>query len=147
MGTVDPSSETVAPVTGTASGSDATALTGYHFVSWTNAGGTVVSTDAKLVPATENGLNVAAAYTANFAPDAYTVSFNANGHGTAPADEVGTYGYTITEPAAPSESGYTFGGWYKEAACTNGYVVTERKRNKKRIENEGLFLSRSSPFF
>ena len=29
------------------------------------------------------------------------------------------YGATITAPAAPTATGYTFGGWYKDADCTN----------------------------
>ena len=50
----------------------------------------------------------------------YTVTFNANGHGTAPAaqSEI-AYEGKATEPTAPTEAGYTFGGWYKEAGCTN----------------------------
>jgi hypothetical protein len=51
------------------------ALTGYHFVSWTDdETGKVVSTDETLVPAKVNGLNVAAAYTANFAEDSNTMA-------------------------------------------------------------------------
>jgi uncharacterized repeat protein (TIGR02543 family) len=30
-------------------------------------------------------------------------------------------GVTITEPTPPVRTGYTFGGWYKEAACTNAW--------------------------
>ena len=47
-----------------------------------------------------------------------TATFNANGHGTAPNSQTVLKGNKITEPTAPSENGYTFGGWYKEAACT-----------------------------
>ena len=48
-----------------------------------------------------------------------TATFNANGHGTAPNSQTVLNGNKITEPTAPSEDGYTFGGWYKEAECTN----------------------------
>ena len=51
----------------------------------------------------------------------YTVSFNANGHGTAPVPQSVGYGQLASEPSAPSETGYTFGGWYKEASCTNAW--------------------------
>ena len=54
----------------------------------------------------------------------YTVTFNANGHGTAPAAQTVTYGKTATQPAAPSASGWTFGGWYTDAACTKAYVFS-----------------------
>ena len=50
----------------------------------------------------------------------YTVTFNANGHGIAPdalSDVV--EGSKISAPTAPTADGYTFGGWYKEAACEN----------------------------
>ena len=47
------------------------------------------------------------------------VTFNANGHGTAPEAQTVLNGNKITEPTAPIEDGYTFGGWYKEAECTN----------------------------
>ena len=51
----------------------------------------------------------------------YTVTFNANGHGTAPPSQTVTSGGTATAPTAPTASGYTFGGWYTEAGCTNEY--------------------------
>ena len=51
----------------------------------------------------------------------YTVSFNANGHGTAPVPQSIGFGLLASEPSAPSETGYTFGGWFKEAACTNAW--------------------------
>ncbi len=65
------------------------------------------------------------------APTTYTVTFNANGHGTAPDPITNvTSGNTITAPTAPEASGWTFGGWYKEVGCENAwnfstYTVTE----------------------
>ena len=50
--------------------------------------------------------------------DTYTVTFNANGHGTAPASQTVLSGNKASEPAAPTASGWTFGGWYKDSACT-----------------------------
>lgn len=51
-----------------------------------------------------------------------TVTYDANGHGTAPAPKTGlSYNDTLTQPTSPTETGYTFGGWYKEAACTNAW--------------------------
>ena len=70
-GSVDRSSESLAPATGEAQGSTATASAGYHFVNWTNAEGTEVSTDAHFTPEKVDGLNVAATYTANFAVNSY----------------------------------------------------------------------------
>ena len=51
----------------------------------------------------------------------FTVTFNANGHGTAPAAQNVTSGGKATEPTAPTATGYTFGGWYTESSCTNKY--------------------------
>ena len=49
----------------------------------------------------------------------YTVTFNANGHGTAPSAKSGiAAGGKVTVPANPTENGWTFGGWYKEQNCT-----------------------------
>lgn len=51
----------------------------------------------------------------------FTVSFNANGHGTAPASQTVEINNTAEKPADPTASGYTFGGWYTEAECTNAF--------------------------
>ena len=51
----------------------------------------------------------------------HTVSFDANGHGTAPEDQCITDGEKASQPTAPTATGYTFGGWYKEAGCTNAW--------------------------
>lgn len=56
----------------------------------------------------------------------YTVTYDANGHGTAPDAEEGLVsGAKATEPTAPTATGYTFGGWYKEKACTNEWDFAE----------------------
>lgn len=51
----------------------------------------------------------------------HDVTFNANGHGTAPATQSVPHGEKASEPTAPTATGYTFGGWYKEAVCTNAW--------------------------
>ena len=56
---------------------------------------------------------------ARWTPINYQVTFNANGHGTAPSAQTVAYGTKATEPTAPTASGYTFGGWYKESSCQN----------------------------
>lgn len=50
----------------------------------------------------------------------YTVTFDANGHGTAPSAQTKLHGEKVTAPAAPEAEYYEFGGWYKNAACTDG---------------------------
>lgn len=44
----------------------------------------------------------------------YTVAFDTNG-GSAVAPVTVDAGSTVTKPAAPTKSGYTFGGWYKDS--------------------------------
>ena len=68
-------------------------------------------------------VTAAATYTAQFSStvNTYTISFNANGHGTAPSSQTVAYGSKVTNPGNLSETGWTFGGWYKEAACTNAW--------------------------
>ena len=51
----------------------------------------------------------------------YTVSFNLQGHGEAIDNQSVISGGKVEEPAAPSASGWTFGGWYKEAECTHSW--------------------------
>lgn len=56
--------------------------------------------------------------TAQYSINEYNVSFVSNG-GSA-VDFIKTdYGTTITEPAVPTRTGYTFEGWHKEAELTN----------------------------
>jgi len=51
----------------------------------------------------------------------YTVTFNVNGHGTAPDSQIVEAGDTCYKPDKPSAPGYSFGGWYEDSACTKKY--------------------------
>ncbi|WP_337983581.1 InlB B-repeat-containing protein [Lysinibacillus sp. C5.1] len=50
--------------------------------------------------------------------NSYTMTFHTNG-GTAVAPILATYGEKATAPTAPTKTGYTFAGWYKDATLTN----------------------------
>ena len=50
----------------------------------------------------------------------FTVAFNAQG-GSAVASQTIEQGGKLTQPANPAFDGFTFGGWYKEAACINAW--------------------------
>ena len=50
---------------------------------------------------------------------AYTVSFDTNEGTTVSAITV-EEGKTVPEPTAPTKTGFTFEGWYKETGLTNG---------------------------
>ncbi|MDO4489245.1 MAG: InlB B-repeat-containing protein [Eubacteriales bacterium] len=56
----------------------------------------------------------------------YNVSFDLNGTGTgtAPATQSVRMGAKATTPTEPTAAGFTFGGWYKEAACTTAWNFT-----------------------
>lgn len=49
------------------------------------------------------------------------VSFNRNGHGTAPASQTVELNGKATKPADPTAEGYVFRGWYTTAACTTEF--------------------------
>ena len=53
-----------------------------------------------------------------------TISFDANGHGTAPESITKPFGASVSEPTAPTAAGYIFEGWYGEQACTNKYTFS-----------------------
>ena len=71
-----------------------------------------------------------------------TLTFDANGHGTAPAAQTVTKGGTATEPTDPEAEGYTFGGWYNEAGCTTEFSFSTALNANKTVyakwtESEG----------
>lgn len=47
-----------------------------------------------------------------------TLTFAANGHGTAPAPQAIVAGNPATKPADPTATGYQFDGWYTDASLT-----------------------------
>ena len=53
------------------------------------------------------------------------VTFDVQGHGTAPETQKIKNGDTATEPSEPSAEGYTFRGWYTDAACTAEYDFSD----------------------
>lgn len=102
----------------------ATANTNYHFVNWTSSypsSAWVASAKSATttVTATASGYTI----TANFAGDQYSitykdkgnVAYTGNNEGSLPATH--TYG-TATTLVNGSKTGFTFDGWYTDAACT-----------------------------
>ena len=104
---------------GTATTLSTASKDGYTFGGWFTtqdcSGSAVTTLGATAYTA---AITLYAKWTAN----TYTVTFNANGHGTAPDAQTINHGSKATEPTpAPQEIGYTFGGWYTEANCTNAF--------------------------
>ncbi len=87
----------------------ATAQYSYAFTGWDKA-----------VPSTlTNNITFTAQYSQTV--NQYTVTFNSQG-GTAVASQNISYGSKATLPSpAPTRENYIFGGWYKEASCTNAW--------------------------
>lgn len=48
----------------------------------------------------------------------FTVTFNANSHGTAPEQQSVQQGGKVEEPPTPTADAYNSGGWYQDADCT-----------------------------
>jgi len=109
-------------------------VTGADSVTINQGIGTVASTGTKVVnptatitytlTATNTTDNVTSTVTINVGiipePDNYTVTFDSQG-GSAVDPQMVEHGDLITEPPDPTRTGYTFGGWYKEAGCTNAW--------------------------
>jgi LPXTG-motif cell wall-anchored protein len=58
-----------------------------------------------------------ATYTASFAPNSYTITFDTAG-GSAVASITQDYGTAVTAPANPTRTGYTFAGWSPSLPAT-----------------------------
>ena len=54
----------------------------------------------------------------------FKVEFDLQGHGSAVADQYVLYNNTVAEPDEPAQTGYTFGGWFTNEACTSGYTFS-----------------------
>ncbi len=109
-----PASQTVTAGNKASKPTDPTA-TGYAFDGWYKD--SACTTAYNFDSAVTGNITLYAKWTAN----SYTVTFNSNGHGTAPSSQSVTYGNKVTKPSDPTATGYTFGGWYTNSACTTAY--------------------------
>ena len=91
------------------------AVTGYTFGGWYTDGAwnqpfdfsTPITSDVTLY--------------AKFTINTYTVTFNANGHGTAPPAQTINHGQQATKPNDLTADKCLFGGWYIDSACTTAF--------------------------
>jgi len=132
FGSVDPTSETIKVLSGTAQGSTATAKEHYTFDGWyrdeacTEAN--LLTTEKKYVPEKVDGKNVEATYYAKFVENEVTINYvpvgpkDATNFGTVdPTSETikiltGTAHGSTATATTPT---YKFVGWYSEEACIN----------------------------
>ncbi len=101
----------------TATAPTAPTQTGYTFVGW--------CTDAAGTSAFSFTTPITAAITlyAKWTIIQYTVTFNSQG-GSAVAPQNVNYNAMATTPTAPTQTGYTFVGWYTDAAGTTAFNFT-----------------------
>lgn len=97
---------------------------GYRFTGWTGTDLTEKTLDV-VIPAGSTGDRE---YTANWV-ETRTVTFDVNGHGTAPAPQTVDIGTKAVKPTDPVQTGWRFDGWYTDKDCTAAYdfdsVVTD----------------------
>ncbi len=100
----------------------ATPKSGYHFKVWQviSPASLSISGNAFTMP------NGAVTVKALFAVNTYTVTFNSQGGSSVTGQTIAHNGL-VTKPANPSRTGYTFGGWYRQAACTAAWNFTTDK--------------------
>ena len=96
--------------------------TGYDFAGWKGTG-LDQATMTVTVPAGSTGNR---GYTATWTVKSYTVTFDVQGHGTAPKAQTVDYGKKAATPKAPTESGYAFGGWYQDPACKQEFKFSTK---------------------
>ncbi len=95
--------------------------TGYTFAGWNtaaNGSGTSYTAGQTFAMGSSN-VTLYAKWTIN----QYTITFNSNG-GSLVTAITQDYGTTVSEPTAPTRTGYTFAGWYSDAALTATYTFT-----------------------
>lgn len=90
---------------------------GHTFLGWTEGDGETPSI-SQTIPQGSTGDKI---YTAQWAVNTYPVTFDIQGHGTAPEAQTVRWGGKAAVPEKPTESGWQFGGWYKEAACETAW--------------------------
>lgn len=94
---------------------------GYAFIGWIADPSSVIpvlNTDGKYeftMPAHDVTL------TANWSTNAYTVTFDGNGHDLDVVKVSVAYNTRVEKPATPTTLGYTFGGWYTDKDCTTAF--------------------------
>ena len=92
---------------------------GWRFVGW----------DPQVAESVEGN----ATYTATYEKISHEVTFNANGHGTAPDKQTVEHGKTANKPADLVAEGWTFLGWYEDLDGEPFDFTTQIKRDYELI--------------
>ncbi len=62
---------------------------------------------------------------AEYTAATFKVSFSTGDDTISVGDQAVTYPAAVTKPEDPTKTGYTFGGWYTDEACTNAYDFSQ----------------------
>ncbi|MDF0512015.1 CocE/NonD family hydrolase [Agromyces sp. H3Y2-19a] len=98
-----------------------TNLSGYSIGGTANASVTVDTAVSRIVLPVVGGPAAAAASGAFGVVDPVSLAFDLGGHGEAMPPQAVAYGSAPVEPAAPSEHGWVFQGWFADAALTTPF--------------------------
>ena len=96
---------------------------GYTFANWKDENGNIFANQTTQDISTVDGATVIlnAQWTQNGAGGTFTITYDMNnGTGTYATQTVNA-GSTTVRPRDPVYNGYTFGGWYRDQACTNAF--------------------------
>ena len=106
---------------------------GYTFDGWYKEAALATAFDFENDTINDNTI-IYAKWTENppIPPTSYTVTFNTNG-GSAVASQTITAGGKVTKPTDPTKDGYTFAGWYKDAALATAFDFTNETINDNTI--------------
>ena len=95
---------------------------GYNFAGWKGTGLDKATMDVTVFAGSTGNRS----YTATWTIKSYTVTFDVQGHGTAPKAQTVQYGKKAATPKDPTESGYAFGGWYQDPACKQKFSFSTK---------------------
>jgi uncharacterized protein (TIGR02145 family)/uncharacterized repeat protein (TIGR02543 family) len=95
--------------------------TGYNFNGWNTAADGTGTSYASAATFAMGNANVVLYAKWTIKQD--TVTFNSNGGSTVAAQAI-AYGGTATSPAAPTQAGFIFAGWYADQALTTAFLFT-----------------------
>jgi len=90
--------------------------TGYTFDTW-------YLEESLATPFTNFVISESITVYAKWTINTYTITFNTDG-GTAITNASVNYNQTLTQPTAPTKTGYQFAGWFTDANKTNAFVST-----------------------
>jgi len=114
---------------------------GYHFVKWTNLAGEQVGTEEFFVPQKVNGTYLEEDYIAHFAPNTYSVSFDANGGVGTMSNQMFTYGVEqmLTQNICIRD-GYIFEGWNTQSDGTGTNYADQQRVSNLTTKQDGNII-------